>query len=111
VLILRSETATPPTDAEVVAFCSAFGPLRPSLADKSRMPDHPAINLVGNRPSVRCRQRGSGALHFHSDLHHEPPLIEFIYLDALCVPTRGRRHDVGQPARARTTKLADERKT
>jgi alpha-ketoglutarate-dependent taurine dioxygenase len=90
VLILRSKTGTPPTDAEVVAFCSAFGPLRPSLADKSRMPDHPAINLVGNRHLGAVEgSGGSGSLHFHSDLHHEPPLIEFIYLDALCVPSKG----------------------
>ena len=88
-LIFRNGPAVP-DDAEVVAFCSAFGPLRPSLADKSRMTDHPAINLVGNRHLGPVQASGgSGALHYHSDLHHEPPLIEFIYLDALCVPSHG----------------------
>jgi taurine dioxygenase len=77
-------------DAEVVAFCSAFGPLRPSLADKSRVTEHPAINLVANRNRGAVQgSGGSGALHFHSDLHHEPPLIEFIYLDAVRVPDEG----------------------
>ena len=88
VLILRPERA--PSDAEVVAFCQAFGPLRPSLADKSRLPDHPAINLVANFEVGSVEgSGGSGALHFHSDLHHEPPLIEFIYLDAVAVPASG----------------------
>ena len=89
VLIFRGRP-TVPTDAQVVAFCSAFGPLRPSLADKSRMPEHPAINVVGNRQLGTVQgSGGSNALHFHSDLHHEPPLIEFIYLDALEVPDEG----------------------
>ena len=88
-LIFRGRPALP-TDAEVVGFCSAFGPLRPSLADKSRMTEHPAINLVANRNLGTVQgSGGSNALHYHSDLHHEPPLIEFIYLDALQVPHEG----------------------
>ena len=79
-----------PSDGQVEAFCRAFGPLRPSLADRSRIPGHPEINLVGNRTVDGVEASGgSGALHFHSDLHHEPPLIEFIYLDALEVPPDG----------------------
>ena len=51
---------TRPTDAQVVAFCSAFGPLRPSLADKSRMTDHPAINLVAkSHPNFMIRYAAS----------------------------------------------------
>ena len=89
VLIMRNGLPTP-TDAQVVAFCSAFGPLRPSLADKSRLPEHPAINLVANRAVGTVQgSGGSGPLHFHSDLHQEPPLIEFIYLDAVQVPGEG----------------------
>jgi alpha-ketoglutarate-dependent taurine dioxygenase len=89
VLIFRNGP-TIATDAQVVAFCSAFGPLRPSLADKSRLADYPAINLVANRNLGAVEgSGGSGALHYHSDLHHEPPLIEFIYLDALQVPRDG----------------------
>jgi taurine dioxygenase len=90
VVILRNNGTPNATDAQVVAFCSAFGPLRPSLADRSRMPDHPAINLVANRNVGTVEgSGGSGALHFHSDLHQEPPLIEFIYLDAVQVPAEG----------------------
>jgi alpha-ketoglutarate-dependent taurine dioxygenase len=89
VLVFRDDHPRP-TDAQVVAFCRSFGPLRPSLADKSRLPDHPDINLVGNRTVHGVEASGgSGALHFHSDLHHEPPLIEFIYLDAVEVPVTG----------------------
>lgn len=89
VLTVRSGDALP-SDEQLVAFCSAFGPLRPSLADRSRLPDHPEINLVGNRTRGPVEASGgSGRLHFHSDLHHEPPLIEFIYLDALEVPEEG----------------------
>ena len=79
-----------PTDAQVVQFCTSFGPLRPSLADKSRVVDHPEINLVANRDVGPVQGTGgSGALGYHSDLHFEPPLIEFIYLDALAVPQHG----------------------
>jgi alpha-ketoglutarate-dependent taurine dioxygenase len=89
VLILRNRTPIA-SDAQVVAFCSSFGPLRPSLADRSRLPDHPAINLVANRDVGTVQgSGGSAALHFHSDLHQEPPLIEFIYLDAVRVPHEG----------------------
>ena len=99
-----------PTDAELVAFCSAFGPLRPSLADKSRMVEHPAINLVGNRQLGLVQgSGGSGPLHYHSDLHHEPPLIEFIYLDALCVPNEGGA-TVWVDLRAAYDSLSQERK-
>jgi alpha-ketoglutarate-dependent taurine dioxygenase len=89
VIILRNGTPIA-SDAQVVAFCSAFGQLRPSLADRSRLPDHPAINLVANRKVGTVEGSGGSApLHFHSDLHQEPPLIEFIYLDAVRVPAEG----------------------
>lgn len=78
------------TAEQVVAFCSALGPLRPSLADRSRMDGHPEINLVGNgQLGHATASGGNGPLHYHSDLHHEPPLIEFVYLDALSVPGSG----------------------
>lgn len=90
VLVFRNGAGALPTDAQLVAFCSAFGPLRPSLADRSRLKEFPAINLVGNRAIGDVQASGgSQALHYHSDLHHEPPLIEFIYLDALDVPSTG----------------------
>ncbi|MEO5837312.1 MAG: TauD/TfdA family dioxygenase [Acidimicrobiales bacterium] len=109
-LLIFRNGPTMPTDTQLVAFCSAFGPLRPSLADKSRMTDHPAINLVGNRHLGTVQgSGGSGALHYHSDLHHEPPLIEFIYLDALCVPDEGGA-TVWVDLRAAYDTLSQERK-
>lgn len=90
VLIFPADGGPIPTNDQLVAFCSAFGPLRPSLADKSRLPDQPGINLVGNREvDGVSASGGTGRLPFHSDLHQEPPLIEFIYLDALEVPSEG----------------------
>jgi taurine dioxygenase len=109
VLILRNGQPIA-TDTQVVAFCSAFGPLRPSLADKSRLPDHPAINLVANRTVGTVQgSGGSAALHFHSDLHQEPPLIEFIYLDAMQVPATGGA-TLWVDLRAAYDALTDERK-
>ena len=108
-LIFRGRAARP-NDAQVVAFCSAFGPLRPSLADKSRMADHPEINLVANRNLGAVQgSGGSNALHYHSDLHHEPPLIEFIYLDALKVPNEGGA-TVWVDLRRAYDELSEERK-
>lgn len=89
-LLIFRGAAADATPAQVVEFCTTFGPLRPSLADKSRLIEHPAINIVGNRNLGEVQgSGGGGALHYHSDLHHEPPLIEFIYLDALQVPAEG----------------------
>lgn len=110
VLIFRNGPSAA-TDAQVVAFCSAFGPLRPSLADQSRMTEHPAINLVANRNLGAVQgSGGSGALHYHSDLHHEPPLIEFIYLDALRVPRAGGA-TVWVDLREAYDALSDDRQT
>ncbi len=109
VLIFRNGSA-PLTDAQVIDFCSAFGPLRPSLADKSRLPEFPAINIVGNRNLGPVEgSGGSGSLHYHSDLHHEPPLIEFIYLDALRVPNEGGA-TLWVNLRAAYDELSDDRK-
>ncbi len=110
VLTFRRRPA-PATDSQVVAFCSAFGALRPSLADRSRLPDYPAINLVANRNVGDVHgSGGNAALHFHSDLHHEPPLIEFIYLDALRVPDDGGA-TVWVDLRAAYDDLTDDTKT
>jgi taurine dioxygenase len=89
VLLFRNGDRTP-TDAQVVDFCASFGPCRPSLADRSRVVGHPEINLVANRDVGPVQGTGgSGALEYHSDLHMQPPLIEFIYLDSLAVPSTG----------------------
>jgi taurine dioxygenase len=79
-----------PTNQQVVDFCSSWGPLRPTLADRSRYPDHPGINRVSNRDANGVQGTGgSGLVRWHSDLTFNPPLIEFIFLDALEITSTG----------------------
>jgi taurine dioxygenase len=79
-----------PTNEQVVEFCTAWGPLRPTLADRSRLPGYPAINRVSNRDAEGVQGTGgSGLVTWHSDLTFNPPLIEFIYLDALEITSTG----------------------
>ena len=80
----------PLSNDQVVRLCEQFGPLRPTLADKSRLPGHPGINRVSNRDaSGVVGTGGSDIVTWHSDLSFTPPLIEFLYLDALELPTKG----------------------
>ena len=89
-LLLVFENEEPPTPLQVNDFCEQFGPLRPTLADKSRLPGFPGINRVSNRDADGVLGTGGhDVVTFHSDLSFEPPLIEFIYLDALELPIRG----------------------
>jgi alpha-ketoglutarate-dependent taurine dioxygenase len=89
VLLFRNGE-TPPTNQQVVELCEAIGPLRPTLADKSRLPGHPGINRVSNRDDHGVQGTGGhGKVTWHSDLSFQPPLIEFLYLDALAVPGAG----------------------
>jgi taurine dioxygenase len=75
---------------QVVRLCEQFGPLRPTLADKSRLPGYPGINRVSNRDANGVvGTGGSDIVTWHSDLSFTPPLIEFLYLDALELPTKG----------------------
>ncbi len=79
-----------PTNQQVTDFCSQWGPLRPTLADRSRLPGHPGINRVSNRDSDGVQGTGgSGRVTWHSDLTFNPPLIEFLFLDALQITTSG----------------------
>jgi taurine dioxygenase len=79
-----------PTNEHVVDFCTAWGPLRPTLADRSRLPGYPAINRVSNRDAEGVQGTGgSGLVTWHSDLTFNPPLIEFLYLDALQITSTG----------------------
>lgn len=88
-LLVRNGDA-PPSNQQVVDLCSAVGPLRPTLADKSRLPGHPGINRVSNRDACGVVGTGGhGTVAWHSDLSFQPPLIEFLYLDALSIPARG----------------------
>lgn len=89
VLVFRNGDA-PPTNQQVVDVCTAVGPLRPTLADKSRIPGFPGINRVSNRDDAGVVGTGGhGIVTWHSDLSFQPPLIEFLYLDALSIPGRG----------------------
>ena len=89
-LLLVFRNTAPPSLKQIQAFCERFGPLRPTLADKSRLPGFPGINRVSNRDADGVVGTGGHAVvTWHSDLTFEPPLIEFIYLDALELPSRG----------------------
>ena len=88
VLLFRNEE--PLTNADVVRLCESIGPLRPTLADKSRLPGYPGINRVSNTDADGVvGTGGSDIVTYHSDLSFTPPLIEFLYLDALELPTEG----------------------
>jgi taurine dioxygenase len=87
-LVFRNDVL--PTEQQVVDFCESFGPLKPTLADRSRLPGYPGINRVSNRDADGVQGTGgSGIVTFHSDLSFNPPLIEFIYLDAVQITDEG----------------------
>ena len=89
-LALLFHSEEPASDAEVERFCQSFGPLRPTLADRSRLPGHPGINRVSNRDAGGVQGTGgNGTVTWHSDLSFTPPLIEFLYLDAIELPSEG----------------------
>jgi alpha-ketoglutarate-dependent taurine dioxygenase len=74
----------------VASFCTAFGYLKLTLADQSRLPDHPYINLVSNQMVEGVQGTGSnGTVTWHSDLNFVPPLVEMLFLDALSVTSTG----------------------
>ncbi|MYH71611.1 MAG: TauD/TfdA family dioxygenase, partial [Acidimicrobiia bacterium] len=76
--------------AQVTVFCESFGPLRPKLADKSRLTGFPGINRVSNVDvDGVVGTGGTDVVTFHSDLSFTPPLIEFLYLDAVTLPSEG----------------------
>ncbi len=87
-LLFRNEEL--PSLAQVSDFCRHFGPFRPTLADQSRFPDFPGINRISNRDADGVVGTGGhDVVSWHSDLAFEAPLIEFIYLDAVEVPSQG----------------------
>ena len=88
VLLFRNDAL--PSEHQVVDFCESFGTLRPTLADRSRLPGFPAINRVSNRDADGVvGTGGSGIVTFHSDLSFNPPLIEFLFLDAVQITDQG----------------------
>ena len=89
-LLLLFRNPEPPTPAQITNFCERFGPLRPTLADKSRLPGFPGINRVSNVDvDGVVGTGGSDVVTYHSDLSFTPPLIEFLYLDAVRLPSSG----------------------
>jgi taurine dioxygenase len=89
-LVVLFHNDTPLPAPRVVELCESFGTLKPTLADKSRLPGYPGINRVSNRDADGVvGTGGSGIVTYHSDLSFTPPLIEFLYLDALELPTQG----------------------
>ena len=87
-LVFRNDEV--PSEQQVVDFCESFGRLKPTLADRSRLPGYPGINRVSNRDADGVQGTGgSDVVTFHSDLSFSAPLIEFIYLDAVQVTDDG----------------------
>lgn len=87
-LVFRNEKL--PTLEEIDAFGRHFGPPRPTLADRSRLPGFPGINRISNQDENGVvGTGGSDVVTWHSDLAFEPPLIERIYLDAVALPSQG----------------------
>ena len=89
-LLLLFRNPEPPTPEQVTGFCESFGPLRPTLADKSRLPGFPGINRVSNiNVDGVVGTGGCDVVTYHSDLSFNPPLIEYLYLDAVALPSSG----------------------
>jgi len=89
-LLLFRNGAHVPSHQEVADFCTRFGELRPTLADRSRLPEYPGINLVSNRVIDGVQGTGGNDIvTWHSDLHFTPPLIEILFLDAIAVTSSG----------------------
>jgi alpha-ketoglutarate-dependent taurine dioxygenase len=89
-LLLFRNGDRPPSHADIVSFCTAFGDLKLTLADQSRLPDQPYINLVSNQVVDGVQGTGSnGTVTWHSDLNFVPPLVEMLFLDALSVTSTG----------------------
>jgi alpha-ketoglutarate-dependent 2,4-dichlorophenoxyacetate dioxygenase len=89
VLLFRNGDNSP-TNQQVIDFCTSFGPLRPTLADRSRLPGYPGINRVSNRDADGVQGTGGHSIvTWHSDLSFTPPLIEFLWLDALQIAAPG----------------------
>ncbi len=72
-------------------FGLRFGPLRPSVADLSRLHEHPEVNLVSNtvEPDGVTGTGGTGVVDWHADMNFEAPATDYIVLDAVELPSAG----------------------
>ncbi len=89
-LILRGHDK-PPDNQVFRDFGLRFGPLRPSVANLSRLRDHEEINLVSNTVEADgvAGTGGAEVIDWHADMNFEPPATDYIVLDALELPSSG----------------------
>jgi alpha-ketoglutarate-dependent taurine dioxygenase len=85
VLIFRGQDEI--ANHELVEFARHFGPTRPSIAEESRLPDFPEINLVSDKEKDSVKGTGgAGVIEWHSDLSFTPPGTAMAFLYAAKVP-------------------------
>jgi taurine dioxygenase len=90
VLVLRGHDR-PPDHRAFRDFGLRFGPLRPSVANLSRLRDYPEINLVSNTIEADgvTGTGGTDVIDWHADMNFETPVTDYIILDALELPPSG----------------------
>ena len=89
VLVLRGHELPDPEAFR--EFGLRLGPLRPSVADLSRLRDYEEINLVSNTVDADgvTGTGGTGVIEWHADMNFEAPVTDFIVLDAVEIPPAG----------------------
>jgi alpha-ketoglutarate-dependent taurine dioxygenase len=89
VVVLRGHDSLPSLEA-YRNFGRRFGPLRVSIADLSRFPGTPEVNLVSNREfDGVVGTGGSGLINWHGDMNFTCPATDFVVLDAVELPESG----------------------
>jgi taurine dioxygenase len=89
-LVLRGHDK-PPDNRVFRDFGLRLGPLRPSVANLSRLRDHEEINLVSNTVEADgvTGTGGTEVIDWHADMNFETPATDYIVLDALELPSSG----------------------
>ena len=89
VVVLRGHDSLPSLEA-YRDFGRRFGPLRESVADLSRFPTVPEVNLVSNREFEGVvGTGGSGLIDWHADMNFACPATDYVVLDAVELPESG----------------------
>lgn len=90
-IVLRFRLDAVLEPAELVRFGAHFGPFRLSVADESRLAEHPEVNWVSNlrEEGGVVGTGGDGVIDWHSDLGFAGPLTQYIVLDAVELPDGG----------------------